>query len=296
MKKPNLTSRLIGGLMSILMALMLFSICGQSEESKVKNTCNDFIKGRIALKKGDDTQLRAVTEDSLFKLIKLNQEYLKLLTASVIEADLNIYAKSAVIHGDSASCIMSSSEPYEITLRKYNGTWKVKAENGTAATHEMIVAIQKKISNEKAAMKIRPEQHKVLRFVNSFLADARNYFKGQPADSLSIKSTPATFDFIKRFYVYAKQRTGLPLLTKEMDAPNFLSADVTFDGNKAFYLFYNENISISLEKHGDTYLITGFNRTDSKYLKSQYLVDNYINLLRSLKLIRQEEYRDKEIK
>lgn len=290
------TTRLTINIILTLPALLLFSACEQSEENKVKSTCDNFIKGRIALKKGDDTQLKAVTEDSLFKLIKLNQEYMKLLTATVIEADLNIYAKSAVVNGDSASCVMSGFEPYEITLRKYNGIWKVKAENGMTATPEKIAAIKKKIADEKIAMKIRPAQHKVLRFVNSFLADTKNYFKGQPADSLSIKSTPATLDFIKRFYIYAKKRTGVPLLTKEMDAPNFLSADVAFEGNKAFYLFYNENISISLEKHGDSYLITGFNGTDSKYLKQQNIEDNYINLLRALKLMRSEQYRDKEIK
>lgn len=295
MNKLKFTSRLANDLLLTILMLLVFSACQESEESKVKNACDTFIKGRIALRKGDDTKLKAVTEDSLFKLIKLNQAYINLLTASVIEADLNIRAQSAVVIGDSASCIMSGFEPYEITLRKYKGLWKVKAENGMRATPEKIAAIEKKIADEKIAMKIRPAQHKVLRFVVSFFDETKKYFKDQPVDSLVTKCTPATLDFIKRFYVYAKKRTGKPLLTQEMDAPNFLSADVSFEGNKAFYLFYKENISISLEKHNDSYLVTGFNGTDSKYLKSQNMEDNYVNLLRALKLIRSEQYRDKRI-
>lgn len=296
MKRLNLTIRLIKSSILPLMALLLLSSCEQSEEDKVKNACDTFIKGRIALRKGDETQLKAVTEDSLFKLITLNQQYVKLLTAPVIEADLNIHAKSAVINGDCAICEMSGMERYEITVCKYKGIWKVKAENGMTATPEKIAAIQKKIDDEKIALKIRPAQHVVLRFVMAFLNHTKTYFKTQKADSLSTYCTPATLDFIKRFSVYAKQRTGLPLLTKEMDAPNFLSADVAFEKNKAFYLFYKENISISLEKHGDSYLIKGFNGTDSKDLTPQKIKDNYTDLLRALKLIRSEQYRDKGIK
>lgn len=296
MKKPNFTIRLTNVIILTLMAVLLFSACEQSEEDKVKAACDNFIKGRIALRKGDDSQLKAVTEDSLFKLISLNNQYIKQLTAPVIEADLNIHAKSAVINGDCATCEMSGMEPYEITVCKYNGIWKVKAENGMTATPEKIAAIKKKIADEKIAAKIRPAQHKVLLFVKNFFDNTKNYFKTQQADSLSKSCTPATLDFIKRFYVYAKQRTGMPLLTKEMDAPNFLSADVTFDGDKAFYLFYNENISITLEKNGSSYLISGFNGTDSKYLKEQKIKDVYVDLLRALKLIRQEQYRDKGIK
>ena len=115
---------------SIFFLLLLFFIsCKESEESKIKNVCNDFIKGRIALEKGDSIPLKAVTEDSLYKIIVLNERYAKMLDAVMIKANLNIEPVLVEIKGNTAICQMSGDEYYKIHLYKTKNIWKVNGEN-----------------------------------------------------------------------------------------------------------------------------------------------------------------------
>ena len=282
-----------------LLLLLLISCCKESEETKVKNTCSTFIKGRKALRKGDETELKSVTEDSLFKLIKLNQQYFEVLktTAQGIETDLDmIHPISVKIMGDSATCQMSSMENYEINLRKYKGIWKVKGENGITASPEKIANVTKKIVDYKVLLKTLPAQHKVITYVNSFFDATKRYFKTQQTDSLKVKCTNETLDFIKRLYTYSKQRTGMKVLTEEIDQPNYLTGDVYFKGDKSVYLFYHENTTIDLTKHNNTYLVSGLNGQEPKHITMPLIEDQYLLLLRALKLVRQEQYRNKDIK
>ena len=110
--------------------------CAQTEESTIEDTCNRFINGRKALKRGDATDLKLVTSDSLFKLIKLNQDYVDIIGARVIEADLNIRVKSVEIKDSCATCLMTSMQRYVIQLCKEGDAWKVQAENDMYPTTE----------------------------------------------------------------------------------------------------------------------------------------------------------------
>ncbi|HNP33719.1 MAG TPA: hypothetical protein PKN96_10545 [Flavobacterium sp.] len=295
-KLKNLNKHLINCFLPLLSLLLLLG-CKESEETKIKKTCETFMQGRRTLGKGDDTALKSITEDKLFMIMKLNQEYVDMMRGHVpiSEPDLNIHPVSVTINGNTANCLMSGLEHYEINLYKYKGKWKVKGENGITGTDETIAHVKKQMADYKESQKDLPAKHAVIRFVNSFFDAAKRYFKTQQTDSLKLKCTDDTLDFIKRLYTYAKQRTGMKILTEEIDQPNYLTGDVVIAGDKVMYLFYNEPRTITLKKHNNSYLVSGFNAVDSKYLTQQGIKDDYPKLLRTLKLVRQEQYRNKAI-
>ena len=64
----------------LLTMLFLYGTsAAKTEEDKLRETCNNFIKGRLALRQGDSLLIKSVTEDSLSKLIMLNYKYVKML-------------------------------------------------------------------------------------------------------------------------------------------------------------------------------------------------------------------------
>ncbi|WP_460218496.1 hypothetical protein [Psychroserpens sp. MEBiC05023] len=282
-----------------LLIVLLFSTffsCAQSEESKIKTTCNQFIQGRIALRKGDSLKLKLVTEDSLFRLIMLHQKYANMLKAPVIEADLSMRVKSVTIDKDCASCLMTSYSHYEIKLCKEGDHWKVKGENDIYATSERINKARQKIIDYKEELKRRPAVDSILKVVNKFLPSVKAYFKTQNLDKLKPICNEATLHFIQRLYSYSKERTGLELLHDEMDKPNFMVGDGVFETDRTLFKFYNEDIFIVLKKHNNNYIITGFNKMNSDTIDTTIMEAQYLDLLRSMKLIRQPRYRNKELK
>ena len=113
----------------ITMRMLAYSGYAQDETAKVRETCNTFIRARKALKQGDSLLIRSVTEDSLYKLLMLNHNYAKMLKTRILEADLNIWAKSVEVNDSCGSCQMSGYEYYNIKVCKYDGQWKVMGEN-----------------------------------------------------------------------------------------------------------------------------------------------------------------------
>lgn len=101
--------------------------------------------------------------------------------------------------------------------------------------------------------------------------------------------------FIQHFCAYAKKRTGVKTLTEEMEKPNFMVGDVEFEKNLIYFKFYNENIFIQFKKANNTYKIIGFNGVESRHLSPVGIKEDYTDYLRALKLIRSEQYRNKEI-
>ncbi|MEL6589232.1 MAG: hypothetical protein AAFP02_08970 [Bacteroidota bacterium] len=273
--------------------LGLMSSCG--EEASVSDTCNQFIRGRIALDKGDSTILKQITADSLFRLLMLNQEYIELLDAPVIGPDLNIRARSVEIKDQCATCTMSSSAYYQINLCKEGEVWKIKGENGDYETREKILAVRKKIADQKIYLKQKPSVDSVLQVVNRFFSAAKAYFEKQETEGLASVCDEASVAMIQRLYVYAQKRTGLDKILAEMKEPNFLTVDVQFDGDALKAIFYNEETTILLTRIDGRFVVSGFDQYPSGEITAQILRGKYLTFLRALKLLRAERYRNPEI-
>lgn len=280
-------------LLSLVCLLLVTTSCAQSDTEQISTTCNNFIKGRLALRQGDSLLIRSVTEDSLYKLIMLNHKYVKMLKAPVVRADLGIRVKSVEVNDSCASCLMTGYEYYQIKLCKYNDVWRVKGENDIYATTERIQRAQKKIDDYKIELKKRPAVDSVIKVVNQFFKDVKHYFNTEESDGLSTTCNEDTVKFIKSFYTYAKRRSGLELLHKEMKAPNFMVGDGIFEDDRTLFKFYNEEIYIVLRKTDGNYVIHGFNKTDSQDFNDAKIDYMYLDLLRAMKLTRQPRYRDK---
>lgn len=277
------------------MLLVFCSSQAQNDTLKVRETCNKFIKGRLDLRQGDSLLLKSVTEDSLFKLIMLNHKYAKMLRAPIISANLNIRATSVDFYDSCASCLMSGYEYYKIKLCKYNDEWKVKGENDIYATPERIQRAQQKIVDYKAELKKRPAVDSVLKVVNQFFKDVHNYFENEELEPLKTTCNAETVSFIQKLYGYAKERTGLELLHKEMNAPNFLVGDGIFESDRTLFKYYNEETYIVLRKNEGRYMIHGFNKIDSQDINEATMQSLYLEFLRAMKLTRQTRYRDKAL-
>ena len=80
-----------------------------------------------------------------------------------------------------------------------------------------------------------------------------------------------------------------------MNAPSFLVGDVIFEADRTLFKFSREDIYIVLRKPADTYMIHGFNKMNAEAIDDETMATEYLNLLRSMKLIRQPRYRDKAL-
>lgn len=271
--------------------------CAQSEESKIKETCNKFVKGRIALNEGDSLLLKSVVSDSLYYLIMLHQQYEEMLRKEdvpIISADLNIYPKSVEIKGNRAICLMSGEEYYQINLFKESGIWKVKGENGVYPIPDRIAEAKQKLIDYKAFLKNKPLSDSVLTVVNEFFDDVRNYFKAQNLDLLNKTCSEATTKFVQRLEIYAKRRSGLELM-KEIEKPNLTTGDVKPENDVVIFTFYKEEITIILKKEYNTFKIIGFNGLESSQISDEIMNVQYLDFLRAMKLIRSKQYRDKAL-
>ncbi|WP_047547523.1 hypothetical protein [Psychroserpens sp. Hel_I_66] len=275
---------------------MLFS-CAQSESSKVKETCNRFIKGRIDLRRNDSTQIKAVTEDSLYRLLMLHHNYAQMLDAPIVNADLRMSVKSVEITEDCASCEMSSIEYYKIHLCKDGEDWKVQGENSIYPTAERLAKARQKIIDHKKKHVQKPITDSILKAVNIFLPTVKDYFLTENQEPLKTICDDATVNFIKQFYAYAKERTGLEVLHTEMSQPNFMVGDYFNDNGLIEFRFYNEETTIVFTKNDQNeMMVSGFNGTMSKDIDRIYMKDHYLELLRAMKLTRQPRYRSEDLK
>lgn len=280
----------------LALGAIIFSGCAQSEADKVKETCNRFINGRIHLRANDSLELKAVAEDSLYRLIMLHHKYEKMLTARIIRADLSMRVKSVNLDKDCASCEMTSMEAYKIHLCKDGEDWKVKGENSIFPTTERLNKARNKIKDYKKQKLLRPRTDSILKVVNIFLPLVKDYFLTETLEPLSAICDAPTLDFIKTFYTYTKERTGLELLHNEMSQPNFMVGDYYTENGLLEFKFYNEDITIVLTHNSENkFIISGFNGLLSSDIDDTVMIHQYLDLLRSLKLTRQPRYRNKAL-
>ncbi|WP_299125832.1 hypothetical protein [uncultured Winogradskyella sp.] len=283
-------------LLTAIVFLITLSGCAQSESEKVRETCNRFINGRINLRNNDSLELKSVADDSLFRLIMLHHEYEKMLDAPIIRADLRMNVKSVEIEDDCASCKMTSIEYYKIHLCKDGENWKIKGENSIYPTTERLVKARNKIKDYKKQLKLKPKTDSIIKAVNIFFPRVKDYFLTQNLEPLESICDKGTLEFITTFYDYAKQRTGLELLHDEMNKPNFMVGDYYGDNGFIEFKFYNEAITIVFTKNEEGYLIvSGFNGIKSDSITSEVVKNQYLDLLRSMKLTRQPKYRNKAL-
>lgn len=283
--------------LSLIGIFLLTISCKQNEESKVKEIANQYMNGRIKLKSGDSLQLKSVTEPMLFRFMKLTQEYIKIIDAPVISEDISrITAGEVKIEGQKATCRMIGHDYYIIHLIKTDNSWKVNGENNEYMTAEKIAALRKKIADQIEFKKNKPAIYSVIKVVNLFFEGVRKYVKDGNISELETITTPDTRNMIQKFYSYAKQRSNEDILSKEIEKFNLVLGDVTFENDKAEFKFSNESRTINLIKQNNYYKISGLEGLKSSEINQRIMVDNYLNLLRALKLVRKPEYRLPEIK
>lgn len=283
--------------LSLIGIFLLTNSCKQNEESKVKEIANRYMQGRIKLKSGDTLQLKSVTEPMLFRFMKLTQEYIKIIDAPVISEDLSkITAGEVKVEGQKAACRMIGHDYYMIHLIKTGNSWKVNGENNEYMTVEKIAALRKKIADQIEFKKNKPAIYSVIKVVNLFFEGVRKYVKDGNISELETITTPDTRNMIQKFYSYAKQRSNEDILSKEIEKFNLVLGDVTFENDKAEFKFSNESRTINLIKQNNYYKVSGLEGLKSSEINQRIMEDNYLNLLRALKLVRQPEYRLPEIK
>jgi len=280
-------------LLKMLLFFSLIFLLGCGEESKVSNTCNQFMKGRIALKKGDASILEQITEDSLFKLLMLHHDYAKLINAPIISPDLNIHTKSVEMKENCASCLMSGLEYYQIHLCKHGEVWKVEGENDIYPTTERIKKAQKKFVDREIFIKQKPAVDSVILRLNTFFGGAKVYFKTHDLSPLKELCDEPTLQFVQNLYKYTKQKGDVEKVIEEMAKPNILTSDVNFDSDKITCKFYQEETTVLFKKKENSYIVSGICGIDSKDITQQLIEKKYPNFLRALKLIRSEKYRGK---
>lgn len=267
-----------------------------SDEDQVKTACKEFIQGRKDLKKGDSGTLKRVTEDSLYTLIMLHEQYAQMLDAPVIEADLNIYPKSAQVNDSCGTCMMSGFEYYQIELCKIEDSWRVIGENGKYATSEKIATARKKIADYIIFKQEAPAKDSVLLALSSFFEGVKVYFRTQETQALAETSDEATVGLVERLYEYAIKRNGRDMILEEMEKPNYMTFYVNFDeeGGVACQ-FYNEETKVNMVKRDNSYIVSGLNDLESELITGSVVNEAYISCLRALKIVRAEQYRNKDI-
>lgn len=282
---------------SILSVAFLFCLlsCRMSEETRVKNACEQFIRGRIALDEGDSTVLKEVTEDSLFQLIMLNKKYEQMLHAPVIKPDLNIYPVSADVKDSSATCLMSGMEEYRIHLCKHGDDWKVKGENEVYPNAWRFASVKEKIQQQQKFNEEKPARDSVLMSVNTFVTAAKQYFYKPDPGLFSGTCSDATVRLIQRLFSYVKRKADPAILKEEMSKEIFGTGDVISGGGRATFKYYEEDVSLMLKLTNGKYVITGFNGRPSEYYTDEQIAAEYPDLLRAMKLVPPKQYRNKKL-
>ncbi|GGF04153.1 hypothetical protein [Flavobacterium limi] len=277
---------------------IFFTSCKQSEESKIQKTCTTYIEGRIAFENGDTLKIKPVVGDTLYRQMLLNRQYSRLLESDLAIGPelLTITPKTVEIKGNKATCIMNSPMPFQLNLVRSNDQWKIVGENEIFPNAYSIAAIEKKISDYKVFLKGKPARDPVFQITNRFFYDVNNYCKNNNLNALKNNCDDATADFVKHLYEYAKKRSGADVINEEINNPHAASGDISFKGDLAYYMFYQENASVLLKKTGDTYKVIGFNGIKSASISNQMMEDQYVELLRAVRLVKSEQYRNKNIK
>lgn len=157
-------------------------------------------------------------------------------------------------------------------------------------------ALSKKIADQIEFKKNKPAIYSVINVVNLFFEGVRKYVKEVNISKLETITTAYTRNMIKKFYSYAKQRSNEDILSKEIEKFNLVIGVVTFENDRAEFKFSNEPRTINLIKQNNYYKISGLEGLKSSEITQRIMVDNYLNLLRALKLVRKPEYRLPEIK
>jgi hypothetical protein len=277
---------------------IFFTSCKQSEESKIQETCTTYIEGRIAFENGDTLKIKPVVGDTIYRQMLLNRQYSRLLESNLaIGPDLiTITPKTVEIKGNKATCIMNSPIPFQLNLLRSNDQWKIVGENEIFPNAYSIAALEKKISDYKAYLKGKPARDPIFKITNLFFNDVNNYCKNNDLNTLKNNCDDATVDFVKRLYEYSKKRSGTDVINEEINNPHAASGAISFKGDLAYYMFYQESSSVLLKKIGDTYKVIGFNGIKSASISKQMMEDQYVELLRAVRLVKSEQYRNKNIK
>lgn len=288
---PKIT--LINLLLSSLFVGILLTSC--NEKPKIERTCRDYMKGRIALKRNDSTLLKEVTSDSLYTLMMLHDQYLKLVSKStqVMEANLDIHPKEVkMIDENCADCIMRTDQYYNIHLCKKNGKWLVEGENFIYPTSDKINEARSKLADYKTYLKNKPTTDSVLHTVGGFLQGVKKYFEHQDVSTLEAYCDSTTVELVARLYQYAMVRTGKEIIMAELKRFKPRFNGISFNANKVICKLGHDEI-VNLHRINEKFVVTGLNNMDSKHITNEVIKNKYPILLRSMKVISKKAHEEK---
>ena len=280
----------------IILLFLFFNSCVITNKSKIKQTANKYMEGRINYRSGDSSLLKSVTSDSLFLIIRLNHDYMNLSQVPVHPIDLNIRPRSVDINGDIAKCYMNSSQNYFLNLRNVGDSWIVYSENDNIPNSYQLNDIRMKIAEKQEYIINKLRVDSVNNVVISFRYGVSTYFKSQDDSKLVSFCDTSTLKFVKAFYNYAMKRTGMKLILAEMDKYKYAVGNIYFDEKFAYYQYNREEENIILKKNEYGYTVVGVDNIQSKYFNQEEFNKNYRSILRALGLTPSLRYMSDEIK
>ncbi|MEM6876921.1 MAG: hypothetical protein AAF544_00070 [Bacteroidota bacterium] len=282
-------------LFPILMTLVLCS-CGQ--EYEIRKVCNNFIAARKELRAGNPEPLKQFTEDSLYELSRLNQAYVDLIDAPVIEADLNIQANTVEQQGDCWICNMTGMEFYQVQVCQQDERWVIVSENGYEATTVKISEARKKLKDQIKFIEEKPRRDSVYRTINEFFGAVKIYFQTGETSHFGASCNAATLAIlsdIKRAILTSPLRD---IIEEEMGSTDFSTydTDMRTDSLVIGFPYQEPENQMTMRLTSGQYQVIGLLGYDSDEISTILVEERLISFLRALKLIRAERWRLDELK
>lgn len=281
----------------VIVLLFCLPACEPSEESKVRKAAVDFIQGRIALGEEDSSLLRSVSADTLYRMIMINHRYIKLVNGNAQPlAELFTMRPGRVeINGNDATCFVKALDRYDLHLRKYGDTWKVRGENDTYPSQEMIDRTQIKFDEQQRIREQKPLFDSISAVVNDFYMSTKYHFRTPKPELLAPSCSPEVISLVERVKELALAKAGKTALFAEMDKQDFTLGDIERVGETVEFSLYQTNTTLTLKRLNGKYQIIGINGSDKRTVSDAELKANLLMYLRAMKIIRSEQYRDKEL-
>lgn len=281
----------------LALGLLLFSACERSEESKVREAAQTFVKGRMALASNDSTLIREVSADTLYQMIMLNHRYTTLINGRTSAlTDLGMMRPGDIkINGNEATCAMVFYEPYVLNMRKYGEEWKVRGENEHYPDADLIARTQAKYDEQAALRKQRPLFDSVITVINDFYMSAKYHFRTPSPDMLRNSCSDEVVALVERIKKVAIAKIGTEVLFEEMGHEDFTPGDIERVGEKVVFRLYQEPTKLTLKLVNGKYQIIGINDSESLRINDENIALNLTSYLRAMKIVRAENYRNKKI-
>ena len=233
----------------------------------------------------DSSLLKEICEDTLFRLIMLNEKYAKMLNAR--PANLHMRANEITFDGDCADCAMNDLVDYHIQVCLVNDKWQIKGENGITYHSSDLQRVRQKIAEQELFIKQKPQMDSMLAVLNTFFEGVDLYFRTKDESKLRESADAATVAAVKRVYQFAIKKYGKDAIQDELLKPKYVTYDLELEYDNLKCIPYNkpQNQAILMELHDGQYVVSGLLNTPSSQLTSDVSVIR--DLLVNMKVVRE---------